>query len=101
MITRADLYLLLGELEDEGVDTKEQVLKLSRASGVDLDVIKFINSHRELSLTQFYEKIRKSYNNKKSKLYINIVKENFSNSDVILTTLSSLLNQILLYLDEI
>ena len=96
MITRADLYLLLGELEDEGVDTKEQVLKLSRASGVDLDVIKFINSHRELSLTQFYEKIRKSYNNKKSKLYINIVKEKEDLSSVI-TTLSALLTQITLF----
>lgn len=96
MITRADLFLLLGELEDDGIDTKEQLLKLSRANGIDIDVIKFINDHRELSLTKFYEKIRKSYNNKKSKLYINIVKEKEDLTSVI-TTLSALLTQAILF----
>ena len=96
MITRSDLYLLLGDLEASGVNAREQVLKLSRAPGIDLDVIKFINSHRELSLTKFYEKLRKSYNNKKSKLYINIVKEK-EDLPSVLTTLSALLTQALLF----
>lgn len=61
-----------------------------------IEVIKFINDNRQLDLTLFYEKIRKSYNNKKSKLYINLVKETEQPQDV-LTTLSSLLTQILLF----
>ena len=96
MITRADLFLLLSELQDSGINTKEQLLKLSKTDKVDLGVVKFINDNRELSLTKFYQKIRKSYNDKKSKLYINIVKETEDLTDVI-TTLSALLTQIILF----
>ena len=59
--------------------------------------LKFINKNRNIDLCRFYEKLRKSYNDKKSKLYINIVKEDFSKPNVALTTLSSLLTQILLF----
>ena len=96
MITRADLYLLLSELQDSGINTKEQLIKLSKTDKVDLGVIKFINDNRELSLTKFYQKIRKSYNDKKSKLYINIVKET-ENIQEVITTLSALLTQIVLF----
>lgn len=96
MITRADLYLLLGEIEDNGIDTSEQIRKLSRTNGVDIGVIKFINDNRGLELTKFYEKIRRSYNSGKSKLYINIMKETDDLNDV-LTTLSALLTQIILF----
>ena len=47
-------------------------------------------------MARFYEKIRKSYNAKKSPLYINIVKE-VDNPREVLTTLSAMLNQILLF----
>lgn len=96
MITRADLYLLLGEIEDTGVDVSQYLTKLSRSNSIDLDTIKFINDNRELDLTQFYRKIRKSYNDKKSKLYINIVKEKEDTTDVI-TTLSALLTQAVIF----
>ena len=96
MITRNDCYLLLAEINEKGIDTSAQIKSLMSSTSIPLDVIKFINDNRQLDLTSFYEKIRKSYNNKKSKLYINIVKE-VENPQEVLTTLSSLLTQILLF----
>ncbi len=98
MITKQDCLLLLSELRENGVDTTEQTRKLVASPSVDLDVLKFIISNRGLDILNFYEKIRKSYNNKKSVLYKNIVKE-LDEEDVseVLTTLASLQLQILLY----
>ena len=96
MITRNDCYLLLAEINEKGIDTSAQIKSRMSSTSIPLDVIKFINDNRQLDLTSFYEKIRKSYNNKKSKLYINIVKE-VENPQDVLTTLSSLLTQILLF----
>lgn len=96
MITRNDCYLLLAEINEKGIDTSAQIKNLMSSTSIPIDVIKFINDNRQLDLTGFYEKIRKSYNNKKSKLYINIVKE-VENPQEVLTTLSSLLTQILLF----
>ena len=96
MITRNDCYLLLAEINEKGIDTSAQIKSLMSSTSIPLDVIKFLNDNRQLDLTSFYEKIRKSYNNKKSKLYINIVKE-VENPQDVLTTLSSLLTQILLF----
>lgn len=96
MITKEDVLLLLTELRDEGVDVKEQIKKQVLAPEPKIEILKFINDNRQLDLTNFYKKIRKSYNDKKSKLYINIVKENEEVKEV-LTTLSALLTQIILY----
>lgn len=96
MITKNDCYLLLSELNDNGVDTSGPIKDLMSSASPSLEVIKFINDNRQLDLTKFYEKIRKSYNNKKSKLYINIMKEVEQPQDVLIT-LSSLLTQILLF----
>ena len=96
MITKNDCYLLLAELNMKGLDTSEPIKELTSSNNLPLSVIKFINDNRQLDLTAFYEKIRKSYNNKKSVLYINIMKEIEQPQDV-LTTLSSLLNQVLIY----
>lgn len=96
MITKNDCYLLLAELNALGVDTSIPIKELSASGNLPISVIKFINDNRQLDLTSFYEKIRRSYNNKKSTLYINIMKEIEQPQDV-LTTLSSLLNQILIY----
>lgn len=96
MITKEDVLLLLTELRDSGVDCKEQIKQQILAKEPQIEILKFINDNRELDLTNFYKKLRKSYNNKKSKLYINIVKETEDVKDV-LTTLSSLLTQIILY----
>ena len=96
MITKNDCYLLLSELNENGLDTSDAIKDLMSSSSPSLEVIKFINDNRQLDLTAFYEKLRKSYNNKKSKLYINIVKEIEQPQDVVVT-LSSLLTQILLF----
>lgn len=96
MITKEDVLLLLTELRDEGVDVKEQIKKQVLSPEPIIEILKFINDNRQLDLTNFYKKIRKSYNDKKSKLYINIVKENEEIKEV-LTTLSALLTQIILY----
>lgn len=96
MISRNDCFLLLADLEKNGVDTKQQISELVNSQSVPVSVVQYINENRQLDLTQFYEKIRKSYNNKKSNLYINIVKE-VEDPNEVLTTLSALLTQILLF----
>ena len=100
MIGKNDLLLLLADLEDKGIDTKRQSLQVLRSDDIDLEVIKFINDHRQMDLSRFYEKLRKSYNEKKSKLYVSIVKEIEDPTDV-LTTLASMNLQILLFLKTV
>lgn len=97
MITREDTIALLGELEDSGVDIGKMMDVALKNSEANVGVIKFINSKRPFEANKFYEKIRKSYNNKKSTLYINIVNENLIDKDKVLTTLASLNLQILLF----
>ena len=99
MITKNDCILLLTELEEKGVNTKD-ALREAISQGATLSVIKFINDNRQLDLTTFYEKIRKNYNKKKSSLYINIVKE-IETPNEVLTTLSALLTQILLFARDV
>lgn len=96
MITKNDCLILLNELNLKGIDTSQQLLDIIKQKQPDIEIIKFINDNRQLDLTNFYHKIRKSYNEKRSKLYINIVKEIEDPSEV-LTTLSAMLTQILLY----
>ena len=96
MLTVNDELLLLYDLEKQGIDTTEITKKALSKNKVDFEVIKFINDNRQLDLTAFYEKIRKSYNHKKSTIYINIVKET-EDIDKVLSTLSALLTQIILF----
>ncbi len=97
MITNVDCILLLSELEEQGnKEATKLIERVASSSSVDLEVLRFINKNRPLDVLDFYEHIRKNYNQKKSKLYINIVKE-IDKPDEVLTTLSSLLTQILLY----
>lgn len=98
MISKNDLLLLLTELEDSGIDCSEEISSLYTPTAPIIDILKFINGNRSLDLVNFYEKLRKSYNHKSSKLYKNIVQcdENTEiNPNTTLTTLSALLNQIL------
>lgn len=97
MITKSDCILLLTELKEHGVDNAEKELfALLKQTEPSVDIVRFINENRELELSKFYNKIRKSYNNKKSNLYINIVKE-IEEPQEVLTTLSAMLTQILLF----
>lgn len=100
MLTRNDCLLLLSELETfDNVDKerlKQITLKTASQLNISLDTLKFINTYKPLDVKNFYNQIRQNYNNKKSKLYINIVKE-IDDTTKVLTTLSALLTQILLY----
>ena len=96
MITKNDCLLLLTDISNRGTDTSHMMKRLMQAQDVDLEVIKFINENRPLEVAKFYEQLRYNYNHKKSKLYINIVKD-IDDVHETLTTLSALLTQILLF----
>lgn len=96
MITKNDIFLLLSDLEDKGIEINKSMYSDVSKNGVSLDILKFISSNMQLDLYRFYEKIRKSYNQKHSNLYINIVKE-IEDVNKVLTTLSALQTQILLF----
>lgn len=103
MIEKTDLILLLSELEDNNVDISKYKNLLLTTKGVNLDVLKFINDQRPLEVTKFYERLRKSYNEKKSNLYMNICKsdeDKLKDKDVPII-ISSLLTQILLSANKI
>lgn len=102
MITRRDCLLLLSELAAHGVDTNAMTRLALKSQDVNIDVIKFINDNRQLDANAFYEKVRKSYNHKKSNLYKNIVTcDEVDCSDSVLTTLAALNLQILLFMDKV
>ena len=98
MITKNDCLILLSDLQDRfNVEVpKKYIQKTLLSDQVSVEVVQYINSQRQLDLSNFYQKIRKSYNNKKSNLYINIVKE-ITDPDEVVITLSAMLTQILLF----
>lgn len=100
MISKNDLVLLLSDLENQGVNIKGMIQKVYATPNIPLDVIKFINDNRQLDLTDFYNKVRKSYNQKKSKLYISIVREDL-NPNSILTTLAAYSLQVALFASKL
>lgn len=96
MITKRDCILLLSNLKEQGINTDKQLEEIICSDVLPLSVLKFINDTRQLDLSKFYEKIRKSYNDKHSVLYKNIVKE-IDDPQEVLTTLSAMATQILLF----
>ena len=97
MITKNDCLSILVKLEDSGVQGIDPYMrKLLVSKEIPLDVLKFISDNRGIEVGHFYEVLRKSHNQKKSPLYTNILKE-VENPDELITTLSCLLTQILLY----
>lgn len=96
MITLNDCLLMLANIKANNIDTSKMENEVLE-NGVTKKVIKFIKENGDLDIYDFYEKLRKSYNDKKSKLYINIVKEDFTNVDNIPTTMASYVLQTLLF----
>lgn len=96
MISKNDCLLLLMDIKNNGIDTSEHLKNLINSNNIPLNTLKFINDNRQLDLLNFYEKLRKNYNNKKSTLYINIVKE-IDEPNEVLTTLSAMLTQLILF----
>lgn len=102
MITKRDCILLLTTMKNEHVNVDAMMQKAITARDVSIDVIKFINNYRPLDANKFYEKLRKSYNNKKSSLYKNIVTcDEQDCTSTVLTTLAALSLQILLYSNDV
>ena len=98
MLSRNDLILLLTDIEKlENIPVDNYVTELLTSSNIPLHVIKFINSKRQFDVASFYEMLRYNYNHKKSPLYKNLVKEEFTDPQEVLTTLSALNLQIMLY----
>lgn len=94
--------MLLSELAERGIDTSSMMNRALRALDVDLAVVKFINEHRQFDANAFYEKLRKSYNNKRSMLYKNIVTcDEVDCTETVITTLAALNLQILLYMKDV
>ena len=97
MITKNDCLSILVKLEDSGVsEARTYIKKLIVAKDPPIEVLRFISVNRGIEISNFYEMLRKSHNQKKSPLYTNILKD-FGSIQESLTTLSCLLTQILLY----
>ena len=57
MIVKSDLILLLTEMENEGLDVKNDMNKVLASPSIPLDVLKRVNDHYPLDVLNFYEKI--------------------------------------------
>lgn len=100
MITKNDCLSILVSLEDQGININEQMKKLLISKEIPLDVLKFISDNKGIEVSNFYEMLRKKYNQKKSPLYLNIVKE-IEDPEEVITTLACLLVQITLYSNKL
>ena len=97
MITKNDCLSILTKLDESGVHgVNPYMRKLLISRDIPLEVLKFISDNRGLEVSHFYEMLRQSHNKKKSPLYTNILKE-IDDPQEVVTTLSCLLTQILLY----
>ena len=96
MLQKNDLILLLTEMQENGEDVSDYLRKLVTSSNIPMDVLKYINDSRQLDVSAFYERIRKNYNDKRSDLYKNIVRD-IDDPQEVLTTLSAYALQVILY----
>lgn len=96
MITKNDIMILLMDLKDKGINISTHLKNLYSSISIPLETLKLLNDNRSFDVAGFYERLRSSYNKKRSDLYINIVRET-DNFEDILTTLASYNLQALLY----
>lgn len=78
MIDKYSCLLLLNDIQKKGIDVNKELVRLNNSYNVPLETLKFINDNEPMDLAKFYEKLRKSYNDKKSTLYKNLMKDDFS-----------------------
>lgn len=100
MISKNDLVLLLSEIDKPEEEVNNMIRRVYSSPSIPLDVLRYINDNRQLDLTNFYDRLRKNYNQKKSKLYLSIVKGITDPAEVI-TTLSSYNLQVILYAKQL
>ena len=96
MLQKNDLILLLSEMQEQGIDVEKEITQVVSYPTIPLNILKKINDNRPLAVTNFYERVRKNHNQKKSDLYKNIMSET-NDSDKILTTLSAFVLQVNLF----
>ena len=97
MISKNELVLLLTEVEKAWVEgASKQIKDALLSKNIEFSTIKFINDNRPLEIVQFYERMRKNYNSKKSPLYKNIVKD-IDDVEEIITTLHAYALQVNLF----
>ena len=99
-ITKTDCLILLKGLQNKGIDTKDAMVKVVKAADPPFEVIKFINDNRPFEVSNFYDRLKKNNNLRKSTLYKNIVRSDEDEPKNVLTTLSSLNLQILLFAEK-
>lgn len=90
IISRQDLLFL-------SADNSEL---LEKVYSDPIGALKTIKQNGKLDIFEFYNKLRKNYNDKHSKIYINVMKE-VEDPKKVLTTLSALVTQILLYSEHL
>ena len=88
-IAKQDCMSLLFEMRSKGIECDNYIAKIIKEGTPSLDIIKFIYNNVGFEAANFYEKLRKSYNEGRSKLYINIVRDDLEGKDI-LTCLGSL-----------
>ena len=71
MMSKTDCLSILVSLEDRGINIDTQMKKLLVAKEPPLEVVRFIANHQGIEVANFYEMLRKRYNQKKSPLYKN------------------------------
>lgn len=103
MLQKNDLLLLLSNIQENNpnTDIRDYVDMVIKTPGINLEVLKFINDNRPLDVGAFYEKLRKSYNDKRSNLYINIMKSDETELKDTMIIITSLLNQIMIYANKV
>ena len=90
---------MLSEIAKTGKDVRKEIRTVAASPDeIPMDILRFVNDNRPLEVTKFYERLRASYNAKRSSLYYNIVSEAGKDSPMeALATLHSLSLQILLH----
>lgn len=101
MITKADVLTLLVDIENtKNLSVNNYIEKLLTSDNIPNEVLKFIIDNKDLEIVNFYEMLRIKHNKNKSPLYLNIIRGEESKQDII-TTLSCLLLQIILYSNKL
>ena len=87
MLQSNDLILMLTNMDSKGVEGAAAMIRscIGKPVSQSLDALRFINEHRQLDVTRFYERMRKNHNEKRSSLYKNIVRGDLKAEDVITT----------------
>ena len=102
MLQKNDCISLLVKLEDSGIPKKEidkYITQVIVSNTMPIEALKFIVANNGIKAVDFYEYLRKKHNKDKSPLYTNILSD--TPRDDVITTLTCLLTQIVLYSNKL